>query len=101
MKKLLTLLLMVWSVLTLSAQSLVVKVTLTDGTVKEFPVSMIQSIAFDEEPYVDLGLESGVKWATMNVGATSMTEAGTPYKWDEAADVIKNQWTKLRKSFRS
>ena len=95
MKKLLTLLLMVWSVLTLSAQSLVVKVTLTDGTVKEFPVSMIQSIAFDEEPYVDLGLESGVKWATMNVGATNMTEAGTPYKWDEAADVIKNQWTNL------
>jgi len=94
MKKFLTTILLLWSVLTLSAQSLVMKVTLTDGTSKEFAVSEIQEIDFTQEPYVDLGLESGLKWATMNVGATSDTDPGTPYKWDEAESVIKNQWTK-------
>ena len=94
MKKFLTSILLLCSVLTLSAQSLVMKVTLTDGTSKEFAVSEIQGIAFDQEPYVDLGLESGVKWATINVGATSETDPGTPYKWDEAESVIKNEWTK-------
>ena len=94
MKKFVTSILLLCSVLTLSAQSLVMKVTLTDGTSKEFAVSEIQEIAFDQEPYVDLGLESGVKWATINVGATSDTDPGTPYKWDEAESVIKNQWTK-------
>ena len=61
MKKLLTSFLLLLSVLTLSAQSLVVKVKLTDGTVKEFAVSEVQEIAFDQEPYVDLGLKSGIK----------------------------------------
>ena len=41
-----------------------------------------------EEPqptyeYVDLGLPSGLKWATMNVGATSETDLGTLYAWGE------------------
>ena len=72
MKKLLTSFLLLLSVLTLSAQSLVVKVKLTDGTVKEFAVSEVQEIAFDQEPYVDLGLKSGIKWASMNVDTTSV-----------------------------
>ena len=32
-------------------------------------------------PYVDLGLPSGLKWATMNVGATSETEKGDYFMW--------------------
>lgn len=41
-----------------------------------------------EEPqptyeYVDLGLPSGLKWATMNVGATSETDLGTKFAWGE------------------
>ena len=95
MKKFVTSILLLCSVLTLSAQSLVMKVTLTDGTSKEFAVSEVQGITFDQEPYVDLGLESGVKWATMNVGATSETDPGTPYKWNEAESIIKNEWTQL------
>ena len=31
--------------------------------------------------YVDLGLPSGLKWATMNVGATSETEVGDYFQW--------------------
>ncbi len=33
--------------------------------------------------YVDLGLPSGLKWATMNVGATSVTDYGKYYAWGE------------------
>ena len=32
---------------------------------------------------VDLGLPSGLKWATMNVGATSVTDYGKYYAWGE------------------
>lgn len=33
--------------------------------------------------YVDLGLPSGLKWATMNVGANSMNSRGDYYAWGE------------------
>ena len=33
--------------------------------------------------WVDLGLPSGLKWATMNVGATSVTDYGKYYAWGE------------------
>ena len=35
--------------------------------------------------YVDLGLPSGVKWATCNVGANSSSEYGKYYAWGEIA----------------
>ena len=34
-------------------------------------------------PYVDLGLPSGVKWATRNVGAFEPQEVGTYFAWGE------------------
>ena len=33
--------------------------------------------------FVDLGLPSGLKWATMNVGASVMIQAGNFYAWGE------------------
>lgn len=33
--------------------------------------------------YVDLGLPSGILWATMNVGASSPTEVGDKFAWGE------------------
>lgn len=33
--------------------------------------------------YVDLGLPSGLKWATMNVGATSPSDYGSYFAWGE------------------
>jgi hypothetical protein len=37
---------------------------------------------FDEAPsYVDLGLPSGLLWATCNVGAKSPEEAGLYFSW--------------------
>lgn len=41
--------------------------------------------------YVDLGLPSGTKWATYNVGATSAGAAGNYYAWGETA--TKSEYT--------
>jgi hypothetical protein len=76
-----------------------------DGTRTEFVASTVDSIAFStitdgpdqpDDPikpvdptngheYVDLGLPSGTKWATMNVGATSLWEAGSYFAWGETS----------------
>ena len=36
--------------------------------------------------YVDLGLPSGLKWATMNVGATSEADYGSYFQWGDIED---------------
>lgn len=41
----------------------------------------------DGHDYVDLGLPSGTLWATMNVGATSVTDPGSDYFW--SVDPVK------------
>lgn len=41
----------------------------------------------DDHDYVDLGLPSGTLWATMNVGATSVTAPGSDYFW--SVDPVK------------
>lgn len=38
---------------------------------------------YNGHEYVDLGLPSGLKWATMNVGATKPEEYGDYYAWGE------------------
>ena len=38
---------------------------------------------YNGHEYVDLGLPSGTKWATMNVGATSETDYGLYFAWGE------------------
>ena len=44
-----------------------------------------------EYEYVDLGLPSGLKWATHNIGATSPSEYGNYYAWGEV--VTKETYT--------
>lgn len=70
-----------------------------------FPISKIQSMSFvnpDEDIYrppigededtptfgkaIDLGLPSGTKWASCNVGATSPEEYGGYYAWGEVSE---------------
>ena len=41
--------------------------------------------------YVDLGLPSGLKWATCNVGANSITSSGDYFAWGETSP--KNEYT--------
>ena len=45
-----------------------------------------------EYDYVDLGLPSGLKWATCNVGANSPEEYGNYYAWGEV--LTKDEYTK-------
>lgn len=60
-------------------------VSLTEDTMK---------VHFDPySPYVavDLGLTSGLKWANMNIGATSETEAGMYFSWGNTFGVYAGE----------
>lgn len=46
--------------------------------------------------WVDLGLPSGLKWATMNVGATNVTDYGKYYAWGETKAYGEEDQTNAR-----
>ena len=46
--------------------------------------------------WVDLGLPSGTKWATCNVGASSPTGDGNNYAWAETNKKLKYTWSSLK-----
>ena len=43
--------------------------------------------------YIDLGLPSGIKWATCNVGATKPEEYGGYYAWGETEIKVNYDWS--------
>ena len=49
--------------------------------------------------YVDLGLPSGLKWATCNVGATSPEQAGLYFAWGETTGYTGDDVTSGVRSF--
>lgn len=46
--------------------------------------------------WVDLGLPSGLKWASCNVGATTSEESGNYYAWGETTPKDKYWWTNYK-----
>lgn len=48
--------------------------------------------SYNGHEYVDLGLPSGTKWATCNVGATEPWEYGGYYAWGESEEKNKYDW---------
>ena len=52
---------------------------------KDTMTKTVISCAIDGHNYVDLGLPSGLLWATCNVGATSPSDNGRYYAWGETA----------------
>ena len=46
----------------------------------------------EEVEYVDLGLPSGLKWASCNLGATSPEQPGNYYAWGETAPKERYTW---------
>ena len=48
---------------------------------------------YNGHEYVDLGLPSGIKWATCNVGATSPEEYGGYYAWGETEEKSNYDWS--------
>ena len=77
-----------------------------DNIIERIPVSKIDSVVFvapkapavpdvPETPVyeaIDLGLPSGVKWATCNVGATSPEESGAYRIWSATTYDWGNNW---------
>lgn len=46
--------------------------------------------------WIDLGLPSGTKWATMNVGASSPGDYGNYYAWGETSTKSSYDWSNLK-----
>lgn len=74
-------------------------VTLKDGTTHDFAVADVKQITFDDKTTppaeakhqaVDLGLPSGVKWATCNIGASKPEDHGDYFAWGETEPNRKN-----------
>ena len=59
---------------------------LPSGETKELVIEVWQYDLYNGHEYVDLGLPSGIKWATCNVGATQSHESGGYYAWGETEE---------------
>ena len=69
----------------------------TDGSSVKFTIADVDSISFtapaNGHEYVDLGLPSGLKWATCNVGATAPEAYGNYYAWGETEPKTTYSWS--------
>lgn len=74
-----------------------------DGTIVRYDVENVKQVYYEEAgvtvsgkigdyTYVDLGLRSGLKWATFNVGATKPEEYGDYFAWGETASKDVYNW---------
>lgn len=82
----------------------------SDGTIVRYDVDKVKQVYYEESSdsttdqgvtvsgkegiytYVDLGLVSGTKWATCNVGATKPTEYGDYFVWGETKPKEDYSW---------
>ena len=60
-----------------------VSLIIENMTIKFDPISQYE--------YVDLGLPSGLKWATNNIGAASETDAGLYFQWGDTSGYTADQ----------
>ena len=81
-----------------------------DNVIERIPVSKIDSVVFvahkapavpdvPETPVyeaIDLGLPSGLKWATCNVGAAKPEDYGGYYAWGEVEEKDDYSWSTYR-----
>lgn len=79
----------------------------SDGTIVCYDVDKVKQVYYESTTdqgvtvsgkegiytYVDLGLESGTKWATCNVGATKPTEYGDYFAWGETKPKEDCSWS--------
>ncbi len=75
----------------------------TDGSSVRYMIADVDSISFtvpttgtgtaNGHEWVDLGLPSGIKWATCNVGATKPEEYGNYYAWGETEPKTTYDWS--------
>ena len=70
----------------------------SDGTVaKVDSISLVAPVdnteSYNGHGYVDLGLPSGLKWATCNIGANTPEECGDYFAWGEVAPKEYYAWS--------
>ncbi len=75
-----------WETLTLTSGALTVSVTLLQQAKPDL----------NGHAYVDLGLPSGLLWATCNVGATTPEEYGDYFAWGETAKKNSYTWSNYK-----
>ena len=51
--------------------------------------------------YVDLGLSSGRKWSTYNIGSNDISELGSPFAWGETYTKSSFSWDNYRYGWRT
>jgi hypothetical protein len=71
-----------------------VNIHMKDGSVIEYDASGVDYVNFTDIKHeaVDLGLTSGTKWATCNIGATKPEETGNFIAWGEMAKKDDYSW---------
>jgi hypothetical protein len=91
MKKLFTALVALVLSLSVSAQFYIY---CSNGDVLEVDsISLVKPDNYNNHEYVDLGLQSGLKWATCNVGATKPEEYGNYFAWGEVTPKHSYDWS--------
>ena len=88
------------SVATVSENGLVTAVAPGAATITAYASSgvsaactVVVATIINGHEYVDLGLPSGLKWATMNVGATKSEEYGDYFAWGETQPKDNYSWS--------
>lgn len=61
------------------------------GKIVAFPELVVED-PYNGHDYVDLGLPSGLKWATMNIGATTVEGYGSRFAWGETTSKTSCSW---------
>ena len=107
MKKSLSILMLLLFSVTVSAQTMLMKITIKDGESLQknadgsyqIVASKVSGITFEPQPLpaalkpVDLGLPSGIKWATVNYGVENPWDAYCWCEWPNE-DIVYNNWGK-------
>lgn len=79
-----------------------IRIYTNSGRVDEYAITDIDNMTFKAPyenndykgyRYIDLGLPSGLKWATYNIGATAPEESGNSYKWGETTIADDERFT--------
>lgn len=86
---------MVFFSFNLDAQSRYVVVHTYDGKTAKYEISNVKEIVFedvDNHEFVDLGLPSGILWATCNIGASTTSDYGSYQTREEAKKSLAADW---------
>lgn len=85
----------------MSMNAQILKIYNGETLVATYTADQADKVVFEEavaptHEYVDLGLPSGIKWATCNIGATSPEEYGDYFAWGETTPTTDDSWSSYK-----